>query len=759
MSAATQIGEAYAAAFCRGDAPALRSVLDERLLFDGPAGRAEGLLQVLRLWRVWFEHFSGGLLRTAYVGKGPGDNCCVVTIRGPQIEVTDEITVGHSGRATHIKRVVRGNKTEITNKLHEAFQRLQLQADDLERRMEEEAEIARAHLVNSRLLLTSMKISSTRRQKQQQWFGMPPALLGECASSDAPSEVSGSRRPSMLLQTSPRQGLHMKMHSTLMHPQAPADPAQIDADKEEDRVLAELKGELDGIRDAHARKERLWAQLMQKKDEQLAYTLKREKAHVAKLREKVSLLVEQLEALLKGVSDAHANLHEEARRRTAQLFGELLKDGRLDKLQLQQRWLVEEFLREVRVSVEIHQGAGEKQSQDVASDLARLVAVAREAHEASSGSALPQQTGSSLEVTMLEDQIRGLRVDLATALAAVEEHKSELRQRDEALQQLREQLAALQSASSTATAPQVVIMTPYKPAPLNICSPSKAPFSHSDAAFLKAENARLVRELNQLRESLGLRAAPTQHAATQTDRARGSKSGAAVQKQAKRDSVPTQPQQSARRLSPPGKRRHSGPALSEPSGGSSDSDDAQSPVTPAEVPRRRVAFCYVCGSGPQEAAGRGPVRCELCQTTVYFGARHKREMQRQQKEKELAETGRTSPSSPEPRGSLAGRRGAPMRAMDERQDSVPPEERLSAPPVATLGFSTPQAVRQAHTRETANNPGPFAAAGTGMGGGFATSRDNVGSCLPPLGPKPAVTGRPNPAGGFRPRPPGYNQYR
>eukprot|EP01065_Artemidia_motanka_P038919 TRINITY_DN4775_c0_g1_i1.p1 TRINITY_DN4775_c0_g1~~TRINITY_DN4775_c0_g1_i1.p1 ORF type:complete len:707 (+),score=189.32 TRINITY_DN4775_c0_g1_i1:80-2122(+) len=581
------VGETYAAAFCRADVTAINLIVSNTVQYDGPSGSATGLKALLRLWRVWWSTFKAGNLKVAHVGKSKETGKCSVVLKAPRVTAYDTVQVNRDGKVVHIKRVLDGEDDDLKMKLQETFRALEYEAEEIERKMEEQSEIARNHLVNSRLILTSMQIGRSRR-----------------ARSFRPPAPGGLRLDAEVVMTPQAGGIV----SPSLGERTATDPGAEDESTglAEDRALAELRSQLDGIKEAHQRKEQLWADLMRKKDQQLTWTLKREQAHVAKLREKVSVLVEQLEAVTAGAAQTQADFAAESKRRAAELFERMGEDVRVDRLQNEQRWLLEEFLRRMRVNMQEHQEGEDARASQIHLTLMNIVETAREARRATLDTYNSNQSDEIEEAEVLHEQLRSLRVEHAATLSQVQEQAGLIVEKDRDIEALQDDIESLRRMI---TGLHHKVQEQEDEMKLQTAHTQSLMPSASDIGerrFLKSENARLVKEINELRESF---TGP------------GTGTGGGEEKYTQTDPRPKKPKSTDR-----------SPGRSPEEEDSSDStDEGQQPQGPVgrrqSVRKKFKAFCYMCGKGPQETEAGAPVLCEGCRTSVYFGPAHRRETQ------------------------------------------------------------------------------------------------------------------------------------
>eukprot|EP01062_Namystynia_karyoxenos_P059091 TRINITY_DN50526_c0_g1_i1.p1 TRINITY_DN50526_c0_g1~~TRINITY_DN50526_c0_g1_i1.p1 ORF type:complete len:977 (+),score=184.17 TRINITY_DN50526_c0_g1_i1:81-3011(+) len=133
-------------------------------------------------------------------------------------------------------------------------------------------------------------------------------------------------------------------------------------------TTVELQAKLAALQEGQERKEQLWRNLMTKKDRQLTVILKREQAHVTKLREKIQQLLMEIELMRRGLGSSLAAAHQDSKARMQQLLSRLSQDKRIESLQRQQQQLVHDFLREMVVQIEVQLGEDRDKADQIMAD-------------------------------------------------------------------------------------------------------------------------------------------------------------------------------------------------------------------------------------------------------------------------------------------------------------------------------------------------------------------------------------------------------
>eukprot|EP01062_Namystynia_karyoxenos_P060145 TRINITY_DN5163_c0_g3_i1.p1 TRINITY_DN5163_c0_g3~~TRINITY_DN5163_c0_g3_i1.p1 ORF type:complete len:946 (+),score=267.58 TRINITY_DN5163_c0_g3_i1:107-2944(+) len=169
---------------------------------------------------------------------------------------------------------------------------------------------------------------------------------------------SGSRG-ALLLQKLDDIARHSAATPPSGFPSSVADGANtvfMDGGLGEDEETVNAQAQLQGLRVAMAAKERLWTALMKSKDEQLTMQLNRERVQVAKLRERIRQMAQEIESLTEQLRITLAEGHGSHAQTVGDLLANLRNNPRLLKLHREQRELLDTFTRDVNVVVQTFGG-------------------------------------------------------------------------------------------------------------------------------------------------------------------------------------------------------------------------------------------------------------------------------------------------------------------------------------------------------------------------------------------------------------------
>jgi len=256
------------------------------------------------------------------------------------------------------------------------------------------------------------------------------------------------------------------------------------------RQLFELQGQMQGLEESTKTKETLWRNLMKKKDQQLTVTLKREKAHVTKLREKIALLLQELEKLNGSVRVSYDQAEKKQTATLEKLFTRLRQDKRIEKLQHQQQGLVHDFVRDIIVQVQFHSGEarqeGEKMLAEMfgrANDIAEIALNVDDGPSADEDAVrskleqleeeqvrlLAEQAGLDAQVKLYENQVRSLHSKTVRSDARIQFLQRNLDEEKAEVERLRALLEAKDQPVKVPTPTQAAVEPTPEP---TVISPS-----------------------------------------------------------------------------------------------------------------------------------------------------------------------------------------------------------------------------------------------------------------------------------------------